>query len=332
MPVYTLTACQYRRPFDRPLTAAWGKWTLREGILVRLRGPDGPYGYGEVAPLPAFGSESMESATDFIGKLPDELDQDTLLNTIREAPPATAFGLWSAWKDASHSNGSTPPVRTAALLGLPELNEATLMQYRPQGYRTYKVKLGVSSPEEELEAIGKALPLLEDEERLRLDPNRSWDMDTLSRWMEYLSPFASLIDFIEEPLERDSCDPESLTTIARKAPIPLALDESLSENGWKFWLEKDWPGWWILKPSIMGQPDWRDGLSAQRDRIVLSSVFETAIGMGPLVQMANSYPNNDHGLGTADFFSDGFTSSEGTWVYPPSRIQLEHIWQELSSS
>jgi O-succinylbenzoate synthase len=40
---------------------AHGRWTVREGLLVRIERPDGTVGYGEAAPVPGFGSETVEA-------------------------------------------------------------------------------------------------------------------------------------------------------------------------------------------------------------------------------------------------------------------------------
>ena len=48
----------YRRAFRQPLRTVHGEWTTREGFLVQVE-QDGGFGYGEVAPLPSFGSETV---------------------------------------------------------------------------------------------------------------------------------------------------------------------------------------------------------------------------------------------------------------------------------
>jgi o-succinylbenzoate synthase len=51
----------YRRAFQAPVRTAHGSWTQREGILLRLRSQDGTVGFGEVAPIPDFGTETLAS-------------------------------------------------------------------------------------------------------------------------------------------------------------------------------------------------------------------------------------------------------------------------------
>ena len=58
----------YRRAFRQPLRTAHGEWATREGFLVRVE-QEGRVGYGEVAPLPEFGSETLAEATAFLEQL-----------------------------------------------------------------------------------------------------------------------------------------------------------------------------------------------------------------------------------------------------------------------
>ena len=53
---------RYRLPFLRTVRTAHGPWTAREGLLVRLEDGAGRVGYGEVAPMPEFGTETLAEA------------------------------------------------------------------------------------------------------------------------------------------------------------------------------------------------------------------------------------------------------------------------------
>ncbi|PSR16406.1 hypothetical protein C8255_17945, partial [filamentous cyanobacterium CCP3] len=57
-----LAVRQYRRRFLKPLHTAHGLWIWREGLLVRLQDSLDRVGYGEIAPIPWFGSETLEEA------------------------------------------------------------------------------------------------------------------------------------------------------------------------------------------------------------------------------------------------------------------------------
>ena len=52
----------YRLPFRMPVNTAHGPWLERTGALVRVSTEAGAVGYGELAPIPWFGTESLESS------------------------------------------------------------------------------------------------------------------------------------------------------------------------------------------------------------------------------------------------------------------------------
>ena len=58
----TLSFRRYRLPFRAPLHTAHGLWTERTGIIVRLSDPEGRSGFGEIAPLTDFGTETLVQA------------------------------------------------------------------------------------------------------------------------------------------------------------------------------------------------------------------------------------------------------------------------------
>ena len=48
-----------------PVRTALGEWMLREGFILRLEDDEGVAGFGEVAPIPWLGSETLEAAESF---------------------------------------------------------------------------------------------------------------------------------------------------------------------------------------------------------------------------------------------------------------------------
>ena len=59
---YRLEFRRYCFPFGRTVRTAHGPWAEREGLLVRLEDEAGRSGYGEVAPIPWFGTETLAEA------------------------------------------------------------------------------------------------------------------------------------------------------------------------------------------------------------------------------------------------------------------------------
>ena len=88
----------YRRRFKPPLQTNHGIWDVREGIILRLSDEIGRVGYGEIAPISWFGSETIEQALDFCRQLAHEITQETIFS-ISDRLPACQFGFESAWED-----------------------------------------------------------------------------------------------------------------------------------------------------------------------------------------------------------------------------------------
>ena len=85
----------YRRRFRQALKTHHGSWTHREGIIVRLVDAEGRRGFGEIAPLPWFGSETQEQAINFCKRFPKPVIAETI-QPSSSARPACQFGFESA--------------------------------------------------------------------------------------------------------------------------------------------------------------------------------------------------------------------------------------------
>ena len=85
----------YQRKFKRSLQTSHGIWDIREGIILRLVGENGRIGWGEIAPLSWFGSESFEQALDFCHQLPGNISSEMIFAISAELP-ACQFGFESA--------------------------------------------------------------------------------------------------------------------------------------------------------------------------------------------------------------------------------------------
>lgn len=299
-------------------------WEVRKGILLRLRDKEnGTTTFGEVAPLPAFGSEGMAEALAFFQGLPASPTAGQLEDAIMTAPPASAFGLWCALSGSSRAGS----IRSAALSSLGEQTAEELQSLRKMGYRTFKLKSGLAPMEEEWEFLQSAIASLKDGELIRLDPNQSWNQESQQFWISRLATVAQKIEFIEEPFQEELYSVDEMVSEAVNSPVPFALDESLSRMGLAEWLDRGWPGFWIIKPSLLGNPEhWQVALGTVRERVILSSVFETGIGLGKLAALATSINDRDHGFGTEAFFEDTFGFGK------PEHEQETRIWNHLPSA
>ena len=95
-------SCQWQfRPyhwrFKQALQTSHGVWEVRDGILLRLMDEAGNVGWGEIAPIPWFGSETIAQALEFCRQLPLELAKEHIFS-IPDTLPCCQFAFESAWK------------------------------------------------------------------------------------------------------------------------------------------------------------------------------------------------------------------------------------------
>ncbi|MEB3211198.1 MAG: o-succinylbenzoate synthase, partial [Leptolyngbyaceae bacterium] len=195
----------YRRPFKHPLRTSHGTWSEREGIILRLTDPEGRIGVGEIAPLPTFGSESLERALAWCNALKGQCSRETL-HSIPTDLPACQFGFESAAErmaiapmlhdvplsdltvsDSIPPNStqpdSIPPNSTQPNLTAPDSTDWPYCRLLPtghaaldtwplnyqQGDRTFKWKIGVAHLQQELTLFQQLMEQLPADVWLRLD-------------------------------------------------------------------------------------------------------------------------------------------------------------------
>ncbi len=89
----------YRRTFLRPLRTAHGEWTHREGFILRVDGGGGT-AYGEIAPLPDFGTETVGEADALLARLAETPDME-----VPADHPCCAFALSAAKRSLGSPHG-----------------------------------------------------------------------------------------------------------------------------------------------------------------------------------------------------------------------------------
>ncbi|MEI6427613.1 MAG: enolase C-terminal domain-like protein [Pseudanabaena sp. ELA607] len=66
MEIATITFTPYRLPFRKPLPTAQGIWQHREGFVICCQDITGKISYGEAAPLPSFGTETLSQCAEIL--------------------------------------------------------------------------------------------------------------------------------------------------------------------------------------------------------------------------------------------------------------------------
>jgi len=297
---YRLRVQPYALPLRQPLRTARGAWTTRAGLWLELRDAQGRSGWGEVAPLPEFGSETLAQARALCDQLGATVTA-AQIEAIADEFPACQFALESALADL-HGAIAAPEPPAAACAQLLPAGAAALAAWQPawqQGRRCFKWKIGVLPVAEELTLLRELAAALPEGAQLRLDANGSLDRPATERWLQAAAalPRSELVEFLEQPLPPD--DLPLLRSLSRDYPTPLALDEAVATlpqlaNCYA-------RGWWgivVIKPAIAGSPRrLRQFCQEHPVDAVFSSVLETRVGRRAALALAAELANPSRALG-----------------------------------
>ena len=329
---------RYTLPFRAPVRTAYGLWSEREGLLLRLENELGVVGYGEVAPIPWFGTETVDEAEAVCVKM----GSFATVEQLAEAP-AHLGCLQFALKDAlgainpTEGTALAPFVPVAALL---PAGRAALAQVEPKaelGFRTFKWKVGVDEAANEWGILDDLIGNLPSGSKLRLDANGAWDRKRAEQWLIRCADRP--IEFVEQPIARDAKNAiDVLLGLASDYPTPIGLDESLIRDAEVVrWLDLGWPGVFVLKPVFLADP----AVTLARLRkanaaVVFSSALETAVGAKAALRLAFSFGGEARalGFGTWPLFADsrfeGSTASPFLRREDVERLDPAAVWTALN--
>lgn len=325
---------RYSLAFRTPVRTAHGLWPTREGLLVRITDADGNEGWGEVAPIPAFGTETVDAASEACLAL-GEWVHPRLLDAVPRSLPCLRQALVMAQSEleakvsprAGAEASAATPSRALPVAALLPAGKAALEKVGPlleAGFRAFKWKVGVGDLSDELGVLDDLLARLPAGARLRTDANGAWDRRRAERWLECCAERP--IEFVEQPIAPDARGAEDLLLgLAADYPVPIALDESVATvEQITHWLGIGWPGVFVLKPLLLSDP--RAALAALRARrapVVFSSALETAVGARTALRLAFEEAPADGaralGFGVWPLFQDG--RADGPWLAPFVRME-----------
>ncbi|MDJ1169541.1 o-succinylbenzoate synthase [Roseofilum sp. BLCC_M154] len=305
---YQLRIEPYCRRFKQPLQTHHGLWRDRQGIWIQLRPMTaselGEEGWGEIAPLPSFGSENLTEALAFCHSFGGEISFKQI-TSIPDRFPACQFGFESALIDLQ---ALEDPPHLTNICGLLPTGKAALDPKLPiwnQGYQTLKWKIAVAEISQELKLFQDLLSILPEGVKLRLDANGGLTEQEAHQWLQACA--GQPVEFLEQPLGVSEFP--AMLTLCKQYQTPLALDESIAT--WQQFLQvyhQGWPGIMVIKPAIFGFPSRLiDFCQTHPVDIVISSVFETAIARKMLLRLVATLPNLDRalGFGTDRWFEEG---------------------------
>lgn len=330
----------YKVKLKTPWHTASAKLLFRQGLLIKLIINESLFAIGECAPMVEIGTETLQQAQQFLAnKLPALLGKKFSLNSLSDMDsfPACRFALETALLSlvAQHTKkniacllnpknscAEKTPIKVNAMLG--HLNNDLSSHARraeSQGFKCLKIKVGLDTIETEAKALAHLFQQLSSTILFRLDANKNWTVNETEWLLNFLKPYESRIDSIEEPL--NNFDQAAYQYLQSNTKINLALDESFSSyspesgnspeqnNSFEQYPVKQL----VLKPMAQGGIIHTLHLArqAQQSKIktVITSSIETAHGLWPIAYLCAAINNQQfHGLATASWL-------ENTLIKPP---------------
>lgn len=302
---YQIQFQQYQRRFLKPLKTNHGIWKVRKGIILCLTDAIGRVGWGEVAPIPWFGSENLEAALLFCQHLKGEVSEASIAQ-IPDVLPACQFAFESALAELKSDAKTHRHRHIINYSYLLPAGEEALKAWQvgwEQGNYTFKWKIGVNPIEEEIKIFDRLSRSLPEEAKLRLDANGGLNIHEAKKWLKVVDGI-NKVEFIEQPLAPEAF--EAMLELSKQSTTALALDESVANlkqlcNCY----DRGWQGIFVIKPAIAGYPQrLRQFCQKYSLDAVFSSVFESNIGRQAALRLAAelSSPNRAVGFGVEQWF------------------------------
>lgn len=295
-----LVLYRYSLPFRQPLTFKGERLANREGLLVSINGQ-----WGEIAPLPGFSAETLAEA---------EAESLACLAALRRgeiaspALPSVQFGFGCAqrsWPD----NLPTPLPPYPLLQGTPAvlIESLSVTDWQASPPSRLKLKVARYAMEEELaliEQLARWLPAT----KLILDANGGWTHKEALRFCKRLP--LEHIDYLEEPCATFA----DTIAVAEATGVSIALDETLSRR--EEWHCHPQLKTLVIKPMLLGSLSACEVLvqraRAGNLRVVISSSFESDLGLGLLARLASEWaPNEPPGLDTGHWLTERIITATG---------------------
>lgn len=278
-------------------------------------------GIGEIAPLHDLSCEYTYSFEETIEKCCQEFISSRDTECLRPYP-SIRFGIETALLSLVAKDGltfyNTPftrgetgiPINGLVWMGDKDTMRQRMISKIEAGFNCVKLKIGALHIDEELELIHELRQIAPTQQlQIRIDANGAFQKDEALKVMERLAHFG--VHSIEQPIKSGNW--ETMATLCKQAPIPIALDEELigvhSIKAKQDLLQEISPAYIVIKPTlhggIQGTKEWIDFAEGNNTKYWITSALESNIGLNAISQFTSTLPTGDfaQGLGTGQLFT-----------------------------
>jgi o-succinylbenzoate synthase len=329
----TLTYTKYTLKFAFPAGTSRGVLSEHIIYILRLSNPAEPQiiGLGEAAPLAGL---SPDYLPDFENQLQQYCAKVSLMahthpqELLAQVPahlPSVRFAMETALADLQFGakrkifdtdfflGKQSIPINGLIWMGDKPTMASRIQQKLAEGYKILKLKIGGISFAEECELLEEIRQNFSEKDlEIRLDANGAFNPANALEKLDALAKYG--IHSIEQPIMAGNA--VQMAHIAKKSPIPIALDEELigvGNTNKLVLLEKIKPAYLILKPTLLGGfeevAQWINLAEQQGISWWITSALESSIGLNAIAQFVSTYPVvRPHGLGTGQIYTNNFES------------------------
>ncbi len=319
MRIESLEVTPYALRFREPYVTARGRLDRRELLLVRLHA-GGLVGLGEGAALALRGGTSLPAIARDLERCREDLvgaalgrdpREHTQRMAARGASPqarlAVELALWDLQGKVAglplcellDSRPAAVECNATLVAGDPATLAARAGEWSADGFRTFKLKVGMVGDVEQVRAVRAALPAAA---RVRVDANAMWSVDEAAATLGRMEP----LELAEQPVSGI----EEMAALRARTHTPLAADESVVTVA-----DADRAAGVCAAATVklakVGSIAAARQIAA-RLPVYMSSALDGPVGIAAAAHVALALPATGfaHGLATARLFADTIAARE----------------------
>ena len=291
--IIMLSIYKYNLNFISPVPFYWTKTDKRQGLIFEYKSNGSVY-YSDAIVFDALKTESIDKVANYIENADFEQITDVLFAEVDklniENVLASAVNSLICDIKMQPTNNLAHVNVNALITSIDNETIVKVNELKNIGYDTFKLKFTGDIRETEVLSRISEIPGI----KLRLDANRRFNFCKAVSIFKDIKPEA--IDYIEEPL----ISPTLAKEFTERTGLPMALDETIFENGFDL---NDYEACsvFVIKPALIGSfakfKKLVEYCKTHDKRIVLSSSYESGVGIAFLTRLAEFLQLGDERMG-----------------------------------